>query len=149
MIVLNYQFYFGVRNSLAMAYSFSEDNYSLVHLLKKNGNIDKLAFSIVRDKTDKYIYFGGIPEESIINLYESNLKVLGRTNYWDCLLFEVILINDTINIYQMNDDDNSSYTYFEPKSFLNKLYSTYLKEVLDSSLCKFMSIKTLNQYYDF
>lgn len=120
---------------LAMTFIFNDQSQSIIHQLKQNGIIDKLAFALTRNGNSGHLYLGGIIQKETINLKHTYCNVKGIDGHWDCLLRKVTLQS---NITMIQYDNQDHYAYFSssldfifaPMNFFNLLVNYYNSSLL-------------------
>lgn len=128
---------------LAFAFKVSKENFSLTHILKNKGVIDKRQFGIKKGINNGIIYLGGFPEEYIRNDYVSKFKVQTRRGLWELPLSYVYIGNISYvyeNIYFENGYKaimaTGTRSILAPKDFYQKyIVEYYLKDYLGNKTC--------------
>ena len=145
--VLKYCFYYIVDSDLifnsiekfGFAFSPYDKDLSLIHQLKKNNEIDHLAFSFVPydDNSEGALYFGGI--NSIKDQYEFNCSVVDAVTSWSCAMNYVFIEGKKINVYSnivFSLFDTNEQFILAPDEFMRFFLSLLNKEGAD---CDYIS----------
>ena len=128
---------------LAFAFKVNKENYSLTHLLKNKGTIDKRQFGIEKDINGGCIYLGGFPDEYVINDSVSKFKVQTRRGLWEIPLSYIYIGNISYvyeNVYYENEYNaimaTGTKNILAPKQFYQKyIIDYYLKEYIGNNTC--------------
>ena len=140
--VLKYCFYYIIDSDLSysllekfgFAFSPYDKELSLIHQLKKNNEIEHLAFSFVpyeHDNNKGTLYFGGINEQSIKDQYKFNCTVVDAVTTWSCALNYVFIEGKEINVYPnivFSYFDTNEQFIFAPDDFMRYFLSLLIKE---------------------
>ena len=155
-------FYFGIVHSqdivitdssvLAFAFNVDKDNYSLVHLYKQAGIINKKQFGIFRHKEVIFgdvvskggvTYIGGFPTNVTQSLYENVIRVNGKYNYWNVPL-QYVFIGEISYMYTNKYYEVNSIAYVStakediivPKKFYQEyIVNYYFKDAFENNVC--------------
>lgn len=118
-------------SGFAFAYKFDNEDFSIVHQLKKNNITDYLSFTVSPFEKDEnnhgLIYFGKVPNEVIKGKHMGKCKVNDKYSSWYCTLKSVNIGNK--KFYNKNNMAISTINgdIIIPKEFFNFLES----EILD------------------
>lgn len=124
------------RNSFAFSYKFNDEKFSVVHKLHKEKKISKKIFAIGEyDSFNDYgeIYFGGIPEEKIVNkTFKGKCNVDESYSTWSCTLKKIEINHHTYHTahHYMYFQTNNEYI-FAPQTFMSFIFDS-----LDENLKK-------------
>ena len=136
---------------------FNDDNFSILHQLKRQSLINNLSFGFdiknYNDKSLSYFYLGGIPNDRLI-LYpnKANIKILPNTHEWRVSLpkIQIMYGNKIIGEYS-NTHNNYFNTYHNkilvPDDFLLFLFENAFKEYFANNTCSFHN-NSQNQYIE-
>jgi hypothetical protein len=146
--VLNYN---PLNEGFNFGYKTKNENFSIIHLLKKYKYIDSLKFGFYHKvmTNNSTLYFGGFPENLNLEKYNQNLKckINTKKNLWGCFLAYIMIENQN-NINQQNL--KNKYIYYNKK--INKYYSFYNPEInginVPSSFYHFLLINIFSQYFN-
>lgn len=160
MTIYDYYFYSTGENNtssltsvLGLGYQFENENFSIVHQLKKQMFIDKLIFTIdletnSLDNKGK-IYFGGTPSELITRKNKATCRVSDSYISWGCQLKKMIISyrNKTQNIpvFQYAHFQNCQPALILPQYLMEQISETFFfREVIQKGLCKFILNESWN-----
>lgn len=126
-----------VKSALGFAFRFQDEKYSLIHQLKKQGQINSLSFSFVRDlsKRDGYFFVGGVPPE-IEKTPSTSCKVHGMNNYWDCVMNKVKIGEHEYINYDYSYFDTSLKMIYAPPRFMEFFNTIFLEDALKNDQCQ-------------
>ena len=127
--------------AIGLAYKFRDTKCSLIHQLKEQHFIDKLAFGFSPELTEEdegEIYLGGIPEPIKNQKEYASLSVKDNDKYWACNLQYVYFNNTIQNGIIIND-----FTYFQsnsqyiqvPNAFFQILLKVIFVNYLENNVC--------------
>ena len=153
-----------VKEFIGLAFHFNNENYSLMHQLKKNNRINELSFTFERydrDKVNNELYIGGYPKEKIINQHKASLNVNDKFNSWGVNLYEiniedhqrVISSYDNSHFAIINTNDDMIYVTKDVFSYIKRnVFSRYINE----NICEYIEEDNslyinclLTELYDF
>lgn len=155
MTIYDYYFYLTARYNntpalnpvFGLGYQFENENFSIVHQLKKQMFIDKLIFTIdletnLLDNKGK-IYFGGTPSELIKRKNRAICKVSDSYTSWGCQLKKMIITHNNqsqnIPIYQYAHFQNCQSALILPQYLMEQITETFFfRDIIQKGLCKFI-----------
>ena len=129
-----------VKEFIGLALHFHNENFSLMHQLKKNNRINELSFTFdryYRDKVNNELYIGGYPKEKIINQHKATLNVNDKFNSWGVNLYEINIENhhrvvssyDNSHFAIINTNDDMIYFPKDVFKYLKRIvFSRYINE---------------------
>lgn len=134
--------YIGLSSVIALPFTFIDYSHSIIHLLKANRYINRLAFSLIRSLHSTRLNFGGMPDDDKVNKTESYCNVIGKGSRWDCYINGVIVQSDDRS-FQFTTDNDTNYAYFNlindytyvPHSFFEKLIKVIFAEDIADKSC--------------
>lgn len=135
------KYYFELKESLAFPSNYINEKHSIIHYFKQIGLINKLSFSILYDIGLGQLFLGGIPDNRIINRKHSYCTIIGKNNYWDCLMISIELHNSTKHSV-INNAFSPQYIYFDtvkefiqvPSEFFASFFNFY-NDVIKNANC--------------
>ena len=129
--------------SIGLAYKFDDETFSLIHQLKKANYITqhKFALSSANDSVQS-LYFGGIPQSEISNLYYAKCLVHSNSSNWGCKLDYIIINNKKVNLQKTDylftfNEDNVR--LLAPKKFIDVLFHELFEERISKGICRYTS----------
>lgn len=129
-----------VKEFIGLAFHFNNENYSLMHQLKKNNRINELSFTFDRydrNKVNNELYIGGYPKEKIINQHKATLNVNDKFNSWGINLYAINIENhhrvissyDNSHFAIINTNDDMIYFPKDVFKYLKRIvFSRYINE---------------------
>ena len=146
-VVENYTFYniddmnlfHFLRPYIPLAYSFSNETFSITHSLYNKKIIQHKKFSF--DPILSQLHIGGVPFDSINGKYSSKCQVRSKYKKWGCTMNYAYIGN--LNNYTQIYNNKNRYAYFisteskiyAPKYFFDFMQNKLLKEQFDNGLC--------------
>lgn len=145
----NFRYHLSYQN-IPLAFSFQDDNFSLIHKLLSEGVIHNSIFSIepLSDRGGKF-HIGGLPNQSVLNKkYKSIIKIDKKHQTWGSNLQEVRIGRKTIW-------NKNNYVYFQfniseiyvSLEFLEILNKTILYSFINSKKCWY-EYRYYKKYYE-
>lgn len=146
-------------DTISLAYSYSNANYSLIYNLKNQKLIDKSVYYIVPNKEyqdNGTIFIGNIPSNyKLHKLKKAEFKVKGGYLTWGFDLKGVIVgeYNNSARYPYFKTNENNSYAYFQvgegetivPVEFTDFLRDTLFSDLISKKSCYYRK----DNYYKF
>lgn len=142
----NFNFYYSYANkktssaSIGLASHFYNEDFSLVHQLKKNNIIEKAAFGFgeIIENRGK-LFFGGIPLKHIKNKEIGSCNIIQRYLTWGCSL-------NHVSVDEFMYDNKKGYAYFDsnikriiaPNEFMKELETKVFNKYLKEGVCEYL-----------
>lgn len=129
-------------NHIGLNYHYDNYSYSIVHHFKKQGWIENLTFAFIKhSNTERYIYFGGLPDRIDNKYLTSYCSVPKSALNWECSIGDV-RINHQSKQYIYKSIENShivfsggSNTVYCPKEFMLFFMNEVIKLAIYSEQC--------------
>lgn len=120
IVLSSFLFYFAEKEPfcLGFAHKFENPNFSILHLLKQNNYINKIALTLgpVYDEAEEgTLYFGEVPDVLVNKRFNSSCKINLNSKFWECYIQYAYINNSSWHGYTIN-----KFSIFETK--FQKIY---------------------------
>lgn len=136
----NFSFYYiktiDIENGcLGLSWSFTNYSLSLIHKMKEQGIINKLAFGFSSIDNNRMIYFGETKEKTSNYKFKAEIPIDTSHSSWGNQLDYIIINNIRYNINQYSAFQTSHEPIFVPKKFFDMIKEKYFTNLFKNGIC--------------
>ena len=144
------------QNELGFGVSFKEDNYSIIHMLKNQSKISKLAYTIApgEDDFNGKLWLGEFPQSEVAKYdFHTTCKVNSSHPIWGCTM-KTVFYGDISYVFGNTKYDNTHKMYFQasqrhilaPDDFMKFLSKNVFSKFYGTGQCGYM--EGINDYFE-